>query len=129
MANGWGGARERSGPRSEADRGPNGETITSQLDAVKLEHEKVKMAQREHALAVQQKRYLPRDAQRTAAQTALAVLTQSLRSIPDNCERKFSLPPAVVQSIQDEIDAALNNAAIAFRAMTNDEDADVGPRH
>lgn len=127
MANGWGGARSRSGPRSEADRGADGQTITQQLDAVKLEHERVKMAQREHALAVQEGRYLPREATRTAAQTALAVLTQSLRTIPDNCERKFSLPPEVVQSIQAEVDAALNNAALAFKAMTREEDG--GPRH
>ena len=128
MANGWGGARSRSGPRSEADRNADGQTtITQQLDAVKLEHERVKMAQREHALAVQEGRYLPRDATRAAAQTALAVLTQSLRSIPDNCERKFALPPEVVQAIQDEVDAALNNAAVAYKAMTKDEDA--GPRH
>jgi len=63
---------------------------------------------------------LPRDVQRQASATALAVLTQSLRSIPDNLEREFSLKPEVAEAIAVQIDSALAEIAGAFKAMTNE---------
>jgi hypothetical protein len=84
----------------------------------RAEHERVKKEQRAHRLAVERGEFLPRAPIRQASATALAVLTQSLRSIPDNLERKLALPPDVVEQLAVEIDAALSECAAAFRAMT-----------
>jgi hypothetical protein len=114
---GWGGVREGAG-RKPAGYVPPAEK--ADLDRERAEHERVKRLQREFQLAIQQGMYLRRDAYRQASATALATLTQALRTIPDNCERQFALPPDVVQSIQDQVDAALSDAALAFRRMAGD---------
>ena len=80
--------------------------------------EGLKADEREFNLEVSRGNYLPRDIQRQAAATALAVLTQSLRSVPDNLEREFSLAPEVVESIAVQIDNALAEISAAFKAMT-----------
>ena len=128
MSNGWGGSRSRSGPRGGAN---NPETydpaaddgapsLMAQLDAEKLAHERVKREQREFKLAVERGEYLPRDAVRQASATALAVLSQALRTIPDNVERQMSLAPEVITLIERSVDAALSEAALAFKVMAND---------
>jgi hypothetical protein len=86
-------------------------------DREHAEHERVKREQREFNLAVQRGEYLPRELQRQAAATALSVLTQSMRSIPDNLERTMSLAPEAVEAVSVQIDAALSELAAAFRAM------------
>lgn len=92
----------------------------ARYDEERALHERVKREQRELALEIERGNYLPRDAQRQAAATALAVLTQALRSIPDNLERSLGLDPSAVEAVGIQIDAALADAAQAFRAMTND---------
>lgn len=93
---------------------------TASFNKERTRHEKIKADQRELALEIERGNYLPRDAQRAGAATALSVLTQSLRSIPDNVEREFALPPEVVEGIARQIDAALDEVAKAFKAMTKD---------
>lgn len=83
-------------------------------------HEKVKADQREFKLAVERGEYLPRIEQRQAAATALSVLTQSLRSIPDTLERICNLTPEQAELAQQAIDAALSEVAVAFRSMAGD---------
>jgi hypothetical protein len=90
------------------------------LDEQRARHEKIKADQRELKLAIERGEYLPRAVQQQAAAAALAVLTQSLRSIPDNLERTLSLEPRVVEAIAVGIDAALSEVATAFKAMTKD---------
>ena len=60
---------------------------------------------------IDSKEYLPRSAFREASATLQAELAQGLRSVPDTLERKFNLPPEVVQHVQEAIDAALNSVA------------------
>lgn len=109
----WGGRREGSGnvpaPEGRAD-----------FELERAAHEKVKREQREFKLACDRAEYLPRDAQRQAAATALAVLTQSMRSVPDNLERICSLTPEQAELAQQMIDAALSEVALAFKAMGGD---------
>lgn len=114
MAGGWGGYREGAGAKPPGYEKPEGRV---DFENERAEHERVKRQQREFKLAVEMGEYLPRDAQRQAAATALAVLTQSLRSIPDNLERTLSLPPATVEAISLQIDAALAELAGAFKLM------------
>ena len=79
--------------------------------------EGLKADEKEIDLAIKRGEYLPRAAQQQAAATALAVLTQSLRSIPDNIERTLGVDPSVVESIAQQVDAALAECAVAFKAM------------
>ena len=117
MAGGWGGARPNSGPKAPGSREARTQAI---YDEERAEHERVKREQREFALARERGEYLPREVQRQAAATALAVLTQALRSIPDNLERTMSLAPEVVEAVAVQIDAALSEVATAFRAMAGE---------
>lgn len=91
-----------------------------ELDAQRARHEKIKADERELKLSILRGEHLPREVQRQAASTALAVLTQSLRSIPDNLERTLGLDPAVVERVAEQIDASLAEVATAFKAMTLD---------
>lgn len=124
MALGHGGAREGAGrpPGSSvqlltAERAG----IRADFESERARHEKIKADEREFDFAVKQGQYLPRVAQQQASATALAILTQSLRSIPDNLERTLGLKPEVVEQVSVEIDAALQEIAMAFKAMTNDD--------
>ena len=117
MAGGWGGARSGAGRKPDGYE-PSPEKLD--IDRERAEHERVKREQRQLALDIQRGEYLPRDSQRQAAATALSVLTQSLRSIPDNVERSLALSPEVVEAISIQIDAALSEVAAAFKAMANE---------
>jgi len=113
----------RGGARPGAGAKPAGYEPSDSREAYEEEkalHERVKRQRAELALEIETGRYLPRESQRAAAATALSVLTQTLRSIPDNLELEFSLAPEVVERMGAQIDAALDEAAKAFRAMTND---------
>lgn len=119
MALGHGGAREGAGrPSGHAD--PDRAQAKVDYEVEKARHEKIKADEREFEFAVKKGEYLPRDAQRSAAATALAVLTQSCRSIPDNLERSLGLAPDAVEQVAIQIDSALAEVAAAFKAMTND---------
>ena len=95
-------------------------TARADFEAERARHEKIKADEREFEFAVKKGEYLPRDIQRQAAATAIAVLTQSLRSIPDNLERSLGLAPETVEAVAIQIDEALAEVAAAFKAMTND---------
>lgn len=113
----WGGARPGSGPKP-----PGYEPSEERLDyeRERADHERVKRLEREFNLAVKQAQYLPREAVGQASATALAVLTQSLRSIPDNLERACGLTPQQAEQAQQVIDAALAELAAAFRSMAGE---------
>lgn len=113
---GRGGAREGSGGHNPLTP----ERVEAKLD---LEREqtratKARADRAELELAIRRGEFLPRVAQQTAAATALALLAQSLRALPDNLERTLSLAPDVAEQIAVGIDAALAECAAAFRAMT-----------
>ena len=112
-----GGARPGSGPKPEGYVPPEKSQDQANYDREHAEHERVKREEREFKLAIARGEYGNREVQRQAAATALSVLTQSLRSIPDNVERTLSLPPDVVEAIGIQIDAALSEVAAAFRMM------------
>lgn len=114
---GWGGAREGSG-RKPADYEPS--TDRQDYERERAEHERVKREQREFALARERGEYVSRVAVRQASATAYALFAQSIRSIPDNCERKFALSPETVEAIQAEVDAALSEIAGALKSLSGD---------
>lgn len=114
MAGAHGGYREGAG-RKSADHKPSGAQVDFERE--RADHERVKREQREFKLAQERGEFVSRAAVRQASATALAVLTQSIRSIPDNCERQLALSPDVVELIEKQLDAALSEVSAAFRAM------------
>lgn len=69
-------------------------------------------------LKVKTGEYLPRAAYREATATLVASLSQGLRSLPDTLERKFGLPPEVLQDIEAAIDESLNSIADELALFT-----------
>ena len=119
MAFDHGGARAGAGrPAGAAD--PERTQAKVDFEVERARHEKIKADEREFEFGIKQGQYLPRVAQQTAAAPALAVLTQSLRSIPDNLERSLDLGPEAVEQIAVQIDDALAEVAAAFKSMTHD---------
>jgi phage terminase Nu1 subunit (DNA packaging protein) len=115
-----GGYREGAGRKPAGYEHPEGR---ADFERERAEHERVKREQRELKLAIERGEYVSRAAVRQASATALSLLTQAIRSIPDNCERQFALPPDVVEGMQRQIDDALSEVALAFRAMSPEEHA------
>ena len=109
------------GYRENAGRKPAGYEFPEcrvYFERERAEHERVKREQRELALSIARGEHVSRAAVRQASATALSILTQSIRSIPDNCERQFALAPEVVEGIQLQIDAALSEVALAFAELS-----------
>jgi len=121
VALGHGGRREGAG-RPVGGDALNAEraSVRADFEAERARHEKIKADEREFEFAIKQGQYLPRVAQQAAAATALAILTQSLRSIPDNIERSLGLGPEAVEAVAIQIDDALAEVAMAFKAMTHE---------
>ena len=121
-----GGARAGAG-RPRADGSPNNayeppEPSDAQLDfeRERAEHERVKREQRQFKLDVEMGQYLHRTAVQQASATALAVLTQSLRSLTDQLERAANLTPQQAELAEATIDRALSEVATAFKAMAGE---------
>lgn len=104
------------GARAGAGRKPSGYALTD-FDQARARNEAAKASMNELKLEVERGRLVPREAVRQASAVALAVLAQSLRSMPDNLERTLSLKPEVVEAISVQVDAALTELARAFEAM------------
>jgi Protein of unknown function (DUF1441) len=115
-----GGARPNSGPKPSGYVPPDLTQDQANFERERAEHERVKREQREFKLATDKGEYLHRDHVAQASATALSVLTQSLRSIPDNLERVCSLTPEQAELAQQAVDSALSEVATAFRAMAGD---------
>ena len=118
-------AFDHGGQRENQTGRPKGATTNRPAAAARRQyeeeralHEKVKREQREFDFAVARGAYLPRAAQQSAAATALAILTQSLRSLPDQLERTQGLAPETAEALAVGIDEALAELALAFKAMT-----------
>lgn len=107
----------RSGRRPAAEETS---TANQDYDRERARHEKIKADERELKLSILAGNHLPRDVQRQAAATMLALFAQSARSIPDNLERSLGLAPEVVEAIAAQIDAALAELAGGLKAMTRD---------
>ena len=61
--------------------------------------------------------YLPREAIRSALAEAYQAVAQSLRSIPDNLERKMGITPEVAEVVSTAIDEAMGELAYAMEQM------------
>lgn len=118
---------QNGGYRPGAGRKPAGYVKPPEAvayDKAKARKEAALAGKAEIELLVAEKRYGDRAAFRQAAATALSSLVQTLRSIPDNLERKLGVSAEVAQSVGEQIDNALNDLADEFEMMTGPENAD-----
>ena len=88
-----------------------------EYEAERARNEKAKADLNELDLAVRRGTYVLRAAVQEAAATALAAMSQTMRSVPDNLERKLGLAPEVAAEVGAAIDAALNEVANQFESM------------
>ena len=116
--NGHGGYRPGAGGKP-AGYVPPQERID--LDREKARNEKAKADLNELELAVRRGQYVDRAQVRQASATALSALAQTLRSVPDNLERKLGVAPEVAAEVGSLIDAALDEVANQLEAITEEQ--------
>jgi hypothetical protein len=83
-------------------------------------HERVKCERAEFELAKERGEYLPRATQADAAAVVLAMLAQSLRSLPDNLERTAGLSPEQAEIVATHVDLALSELAAGLRQLAGE---------
>jgi phage terminase Nu1 subunit (DNA packaging protein) len=96
------------------------------LDRERARNEKAKADLNELDLAVKRGEYVLRAEVRQATATALSALAQTMRSVPDNLERKLGVAPEVAQEVGVLIDAALDEVANQFEEITENHATQVG---
>lgn len=114
-----GGARKGAG-RKPADYVPTQEKVD--FDVARARNELAKAELNELELAIKRGEYVERIAIREMASTAMATMAQTLRSVPDNLERKLGVSPEVALEVGMLLDNALNDIANAFEEMVKNAD-------
>lgn len=117
MHNGHGGFRRGAG-RKPAGYQPPPEKVD--IDVAKARNEAAKADLNELELRIKSGEYVDRAAVREATATALASMAQTLRSVPDDLERRLGIDPSLAEEIGNRIDAALNTLADKLEALGRD---------
>ena len=65
-------------------------------------------------------KFVSRDAVRSACAASFAAIAQTLRSIPDNLERRLGVSPEVAQEVGNLIDDSMDELALELERMSND---------
>ena len=115
--NGYGGARAGAGRKPKGYVKPE---VVKDFDKAKARKESALADLNELSYKVKSGQYVERAAVQQASATLLAELGQSLRSMADNLERKFNLPPDIVSDIGVTIDEALDNVANGMEMFAGD---------
>lgn len=87
-------------------------------EAARARNESAKADLNELEFQVKLGTYVLRSEVQAATATALAALSQTLRAVPDNLERKLGVSPDVALEVGYLIDAALNDVANRFEELT-----------
>lgn len=117
-----GGARPNSGPK------PIGYVKSDDLkalDAAKARKEAALADQHELDYKIKSGEYVSRASVKQASATAMATLAQTLRSLPDNLERK-GVSPEICAVIDEAVIDTLAEAGKALRAIYERPDDDCG---
>lgn len=109
-----GGARAGSGAKPAGYVKP-AESVA--LDKARARKEAANADMAEIDVKIKMGQFGDREQFRQASATAIASMVQTLRSIPDNLERKLGIAPEVAQEVGDQIDAALDELASEFEMM------------
>lgn len=115
---GHGGARRGAGAKPKGYEPPP-EKVDFDVARARKESAQADLAELEYKRRSGQ--YIARAAVRQASAHALASVAQSLRSIPDNLERKFGLLPEQAEAIGESIDAVLKDLGEEFEMMVANE--------
>lgn len=115
---GHGGKREGAGAKPGVERSSAEDLAAYNRARTRVEEAKAEDA--EMNLAIKKRDYVLRTAVQTASATAVAAIVQTLRSLPDNLERKYSLKPEIVEAIAQDIDEALAELGRQFKAMAGE---------
>ncbi len=110
------------GKRPGSGRKPTGYELSedrADYEAERALHEKSKRERSELAYRIESGQVVSRQAVQQAAATAFAMTAQSLRSLPDNLERKLGLSADLAEQIEQTIDAVLTDLSAALEAMHN----------
>lgn len=116
-------SEKRGGPRPGAGRKPADYVKPDEgvlFDKSKARKESALADMHELNFLIKKGEYVERAAYREASATLIANMAQTLRSLADNLERKFSLDPKIAVAIEAEIDAALNDVATGLQKLTQD---------
>lgn len=92
-------------------------------EAARARNEAAKADLNELELAIKRGEYVLRADVQEATATAWAAAAQTLRSVPDNLERKLGVSPEVAQEVGFLIDAALDAVATKFEEMAAEAQA------
>lgn len=112
--NGHGGARRNSG----GDR--SGYVKTDEVvdyDKARARHEAAKADKAELDFKIQAGEYVPRAAYKQAAATLIATFAQTIRSLPDNMERRHGLAPEIAEAIGTDLDKAMQTLAEGLQML------------
>lgn len=90
---------------------------TALFAGAKARKEAAHAAKAELEFKVRAGQYLPREAVRSALAEAYQAVAQSLRSIPDNLERKLGVTPEVAESVSASIDETMGELAYAMEQI------------
>lgn len=96
------------------------QSTTAEYNRAKARKESSLADMSELAFKIKSGEYVEREAVRAASATLLSSLAQSLRSLPDNLERKFNLSPEAALAVSDVIDAALSDVADGLEMFSGD---------
>ncbi|MQR02338.1 DUF1441 family protein [Glaciimonas soli] len=116
---GHGGSRRNAGRKSDTHIKP--ETVID-YDEARARNESIKADLNTLEFKIKSSEYVARNGVRQASATALASLAQTLRSVPDNLERKLGITPEVAEEVGRQIDAALQDLANEFEIMCGDDE-------
>ena len=113
---GHGGARPKAGGKSKFVRDSTEEShIEYTASRAKKESFAAKML--EHNFNVESGKYVPRAEVQRAAAVAFATVSQTLRSIPDNLERRLGISPEVAEQVAFQIDEIMGDLADDLEKM------------
>lgn len=101
-----GGKRPGAGGKKGVPRSETADTYTVYAKA-RAEKETALARREELKFELESGSVVSRDDVRRATATAYSVITQTLRAIPDNIERRLGLAPEVIEEISRQIDDAM----------------------
>lgn len=108
-----GAGRKVGGPKNTKDI----QDIHEDFSAARAKKETWLAEQAELNFKIAAGQYVPREDVQHASATAFAAISQTLRSIPDNLERKLGLSPEVAEEVSRLIDDAMEELSADLEKM------------
>lgn len=114
-----GGKRPRAGGKSKVVRDATEEHHIKYTKS-RADHEAFKAANARLDYEVKIGKYVLREDVRTSLSVVFAAISQNLRSIPDNLERRIGLSPEAISHVSIEIDEIMDNLADELESLNRE---------